>query len=369
MALAEILGEIEKTASSGLALVSPRVIETGVYAKKGHASAPDWLGALTGTSAGAAKGRLAAAERAAAVPELRRALRDGALSAPELTLLANAGAADPEAVRTLLGLVAERASHQELAAEADAAKAAARTRENERARRARVHAGRHLRWHQCESGGIRGEFFCDEVAWAKVAPRLEGATRARWRAAGAESEEPFEAYRLDAFLDLLGRSGTKDVTARPQCLVLVDAEALRRGSTSTGEICEIAGIGPVPVEAAIELLGQGSLQFLLKEGTDIRCVTKSSRDLAQKTAMALAAHVPGLCRPGLWQAPRSRRRPHRRIRARRADDVRQPGSHLPGPPRHEDLRKMDPVGRCRQMEVDATGPAAFSGSELSDSGG
>ena len=70
------------------------------------------------------------------------------------------------------------------------------------------------------------------------------------------------------------------------------------GSTCTGEICEIAGIGPVPVEAAIELLGQGSLQFLLKEGTDIRCVTRSNRDLAQKTAMALTARdrvcvVPG----------------------------------------------------------------------------
>ena len=127
MSWAESFGEIEKMASSGLALVSPRVIETGVYAKEGHASAPDWLGSLTGTSAGASKGRLAAAERAAEVPELRQALRDGALSAPELTLVAKAGAVDPNAIGPLLEMVAERASHQELAAEAEAAKAAART--------------------------------------------------------------------------------------------------------------------------------------------------------------------------------------------------------------------------------------------------
>ena len=194
-------------------------------------------------------------------------------------------------------MVPEGASHQELAAEAEAAKAAARTQENERARRARVHAGRHLRWHQCEGGGIRGEFFCDEAAWATVAPRLEGAARARWRAAGAESEEPFEAHRLDASrparaLRYQGRHGPTPVSGPRR----------RRGAAAwldvTGEICEIAGIGPVPVEAAIELLGQGSLQFLLKEGTDIRCVTRSSRDLAQKTAMALIARdrvcvVPG----------------------------------------------------------------------------
>jgi hypothetical protein len=299
MALAECLGEIEKAAASGLALLSPRVIETGAYTRHGHASAPDWLGAVTGSAAGAAKVRLAAAEQASVVPELRSALQKGALSVPELTVVAQAGAADPSCVGPLLGLLEDKASHQELAAEAEAAKAAARSREHERARRQRVHAGRHLRWHQCESGGIRGEFFCDEVAWAKVARHLESAAKARWRAAGSgEGAEPFEAHRLDAFLDLLSRSGPKEASARPHCLVLVDATALRRGTTRTGEVCEIDGIGPVPVEAAVELLGEGSVQFIVKEGTDIRTVTKASRDLAQKTAMALLARdrtcvVPG----------------------------------------------------------------------------
>jgi hypothetical protein len=287
MAMASCFGEIERASASGMARVSPRIIETGAFATDGHASAPDWLSALTGTSAGAAKGRLAAAERAAEVPELRKALKDGLLSAPELNVVATAGAADPAAIPTLLELVEERASHQELCASADAAKAAARRREDERARRARVHAGRHLRWRQCEGGGIRGEFLCDEVQWARVWPRIEAEAQARWKAAGAEQGEPFEAHRLDAFIDLLSHSGTKDVGARPHCLVVVDAEALRRGSTRTGEICEIDGIGPVPVEAAVELLGEGSLQFVIKEGTDIKTVTTSSRDLAQKTAMAL----------------------------------------------------------------------------------
>ena len=298
MALASCFGEIERASASGMARVSPRIIETRAYATGGHASAPDWLSTVTGSSAGAAKGRLVAAERAAAVPELRQALKDGLLSAPELSVVATAGAADPAAIPTLLELVEERASHQELCASAEAAKAAARQREDERARRARVHAGRHLRWHQCEGGGIRGEFFCDEVDWAKVSPRLEAGAKARWKAAGAEKGESFEAHRLDAFIDVLAHARGQDVGARPHCLVLVDAEALRRGSTRTGEVCEIDGIGPVPVEAAVELLGQGALQFVIREGTDIKTVTSSSRDLAQKTAMALIARdrvcvVPG----------------------------------------------------------------------------
>jgi len=298
MAVVEVLGDIERAAASGVALLTPRVVETGAYATGGHASASDWLGAVTGTSAGAAKGRLAAAERATAVPELRRALRDGALSTPELTLVAKAGEASPEAVGTLLDMVDEGASHQELVAEAEATKAAARTREHERARRARVHASRHLRWHQCEDGGVRGEFFCDETDWARVSPRLEAATKARWKAAGSDRDVSYDAHRLDAFIDLLGHAGSKDVSARPHCLVLVDVAALRRGSTRTGEVCEIDGIGPVPVEAATELLGEGNLQFVIKEATDIRSVTKSSRDLAQKTAMALVARDRSCVVPG-----------------------------------------------------------------------
>jgi hypothetical protein len=294
-----LLAEAERVAASGIALLSPRVVETGAYAKCGHASAPDWLAALAGSSASVAKGRLAAAERAAAVPELRTALRRGALSAPELGVLSAASGADPEAVETLLGMVATRASHQELCAAAAELKACARSKETERVRRARVHAHRHLRWHQDDDGGIRSEFFCDEVAWARIFPRLESAAKARWKAAGTEGGEALEAHRMDALIDLLGGArGTGGREARPQVLVLIDAEALRRGTTRAGEVCEIEGIGPVPVQAVVELIGEGAMQFLVKEGADIRTVTKSSRDLAQKTAVALVARdrtcvVPG----------------------------------------------------------------------------
>jgi hypothetical protein len=301
MALAKGLGEIEKVVASGLALLSPRVIETGAFAQEGHASAPEWLGSLTGTSWASAKGRLAAAERAAVVPELKEALLAGSLSGPELGVVTKAQAADPESLGTLLGLVGTGASHHELCASAQAATAAARSRENERATRARIEATRRCRVHQVEGGGIRGEFFCSEAAWSRVGPRLDAATKARWRAAGASSADSYAAHRLDALLDLLGTSGSVDGSARPEVLVIVDATALARGTTSTGEICEIDGIGPVPVETAIELLGEGSLRYLVKEGKDIRCVTSASRDQARRTHAAIVARDRVCVVPGCGQ--------------------------------------------------------------------
>jgi small ligand-binding sensory domain FIST len=96
----ERFAEAERAAASGVALFSPVVVGTGAYAKEGHASAQDWLGTLSGTSAGAAKGRLAAAERAAVDPSLTEALHEGGLSAAQLLVVTQAASEAPEATGT-----------------------------------------------------------------------------------------------------------------------------------------------------------------------------------------------------------------------------------------------------------------------------
>jgi hypothetical protein len=303
--MVDLLAEGERAVSSGIALLTPRVVETGAYAKTGQATAADWLSSLTGTSAGVAKGRLAAAQRAARVPVLTEALHDGDLSTPQLKLVTDAAAVAPDALDTLLPLAGSEASHQELSAAAMQLRTAARCRESARARRTRVHVMRSFRWHQDPSGGIRGDIFCDEAKWGRVAPQLERDAKARWKAAGYE--ETLEAHRLDAFLHLMttdggggggGGGSARAGGSRPLTLVLVDADALRRGHANADETCEIDGIGPVSVESATELLGQGNLQFVLKEGRDIRTVTTTSRTAAQRTYAGLMARdrvcvVPG----------------------------------------------------------------------------
>jgi len=101
----ELFAEAEMAGASGIALFTPVVVETGSFAKEGHASAQDWLGALSGSSAGAAKGRLAAAERAAVDPSLTEALHEGGLSSAQLEVVTKAAAEAPESTPNLLELL------------------------------------------------------------------------------------------------------------------------------------------------------------------------------------------------------------------------------------------------------------------------
>jgi hypothetical protein len=312
-----LFSEAERAAASGVALFAPRVLETGDYTKDGHGSAADWLGKLSGSSSGAAKGRLAAAARAAQNPLLSEALHDGELSSAQLGLVTATLGEVPGAAGDLLKLVDEGASHKELIDAATQLRAASRSREDERLRRARVHTNRHFRWRQDDNGGIRGGFFCDEVEFARVAPRLEAAAKRRWKAAGDGNGngDSLEAHRLDAFIDLLSGSGgfgsgSDDGDgdgdghghgprpAAPRTLIIVNAESLRRGTTEGDELCEIEGIGPVSVAAATELLSEGGFQYLVKEGFDIKTVTKSTRVIANCIDMALIVRDRVCARPG-----------------------------------------------------------------------
>jgi hypothetical protein len=314
-----LFSEAERAAASGVALFTPRVLETGDYTKDGHGSAADWLGKLSGSSSGAAKGRLAAAARAAQNPLLSEALHDGELSSAQLGLVTATLGEVPGAAGDLLKLVDEGASHKELIDAATQLRAASRSREDERLRRARVHTNRHFRWRQDDNGGIRGGFFCDEVEFARVAPRLEAAAKRRWKAAGNANGngDSLEAHRLDAFIDLLSGSGgfgsgSDDGDgdgdghgrghgprpAAPRTLIIVNAESLRRGTTEGDELCEIEGIGPVSVAAATELLSEGGFQYLVKEGFDIKTVTKSTRVIANCIDMALIVRDRVCARPG-----------------------------------------------------------------------
>jgi hypothetical protein len=296
--MVNLLAELERVVASGVARLTPRVVETGSFTKEGHGSAQDWLGAVSGTSAHVAKTRLASNERAAGDPRISRALQDGELSAPQIKLLADAASTSSDAPGTLLELLSNGSSHQELTDAADRLRAAARSRESERLRRARVHSARHMRYHQDPEGGIRGDFFCDEVEWARIFPILEAEAKQRWKAAGSADGASLEAHRMDALIDLLAgtvgsggsvSSGTPRKGARPHTLILIDAEALRRGTTIGEEICEIEGIGPVSVAAATELLSEGGMQYLVREGFDIKTVTKTTRTVAQCVDMALIA--------------------------------------------------------------------------------
>src|SRR5947208_1232699 len=92
--------------------------------------------------------------------------------------------------------------------------------------------------------------------------------------------EPTEAYAFDALLALAGgEEAAPRRSASTKVLVRVDFEALLRGHPTDGEVCEIAGFGPVPVSVVEDLLAQGDtfLAAVLTRGQRITGVAHLGR--------------------------------------------------------------------------------------------
>ncbi len=92
----------------------------------------------------------------------------------------------------------------------------------------------------------------------------------------------------------VGRAGSGSgcavrLSTNPRYLALlrVDAQALRRGHVQGEELCEIAGVGPVPVSVAKEVLGDAIVKLVITNGVDVANVTHLGRGptTAQKIAL------------------------------------------------------------------------------------
>jgi hypothetical protein len=73
-------------------------------------------------------------------------------------------------------------------------------------------------------------------------------------------------------------------------LLRIDFTALQRGHTRGDELCEIAGVGPVPVSKARELLGDAVIKLIATKGQQVVNVTHYGRKptTAQRTALLWA---------------------------------------------------------------------------------
>lgn len=81
--------------------------------------------------------------------------------------------------------------------------------------------------------------------------------------------------RQDA--QLAGSSATSEIQRlalrrrsgrQTKVIVLVDAEALRRGTVGDGETCSVAGVGPVPLSAVKRLIPDAHLAYVIRDGVD-----------------------------------------------------------------------------------------------------
>lgn len=294
--------QVMRTAATGSTLLARRVEDGEEWRREGYRSAAEWLAATTGSSLGSARRKVETSKALKDLPSTRTKMTDGSLSPEQADAIAGAASANPSAEERLLR-TAEKANLNELRDEALRAKAEADRTAAERHERLR----RQRRVRRYTDGeGARHLDICgpvDDVARIEAELDRRIGALVRERPAG-EPLEPREAMAFDAMVDLASRSQAADAPARaggagrrqpaPQHLALLrlDIEALWRGYVEGDELCEVTGLGPIPVEVARRLLGDAVLKLVITKGDAVAHVTSLTRGPTQAMRYAL-----------LWTSP------------------------------------------------------------------
>jgi hypothetical protein len=287
----EVSAEIERLASGLRTLAAGRVAATGAWVGDGdHRDAGAWMASVTGTTVGRARATIETAERLSALPATTDALRAGALSEAQVDVIAGAATANPRAERALLA-AARTDGVKGLKTEAARVEAAASTDQDERYRRA---IGRRYLRHRRVSdveGMIEMRGPIDRTA--RVMAALEPIERAVFEEArAAETKDLPEALAFDAMVRLADDAARvtelSDGRRAPATVVVrVDKSAFDRGETIEGEVCEIPGVGPIPVRVAQQLATDAFLKTLITDGTDVYAVSHRGRDIPARVRTAL----------------------------------------------------------------------------------
>jgi len=315
--MAELFARAERAAAAGKALYARRVASTGAFETSGHHDVTGWLAQLSGEPVGRARETLSTADAVAKVPEVHQAFAAGELSGQEARVISEVTELDPSAAPALLD-AARDGSFADLKTMAARAIRRARSEEDAEAEEARVHARRYCRVFSPSEGGLRLEALLSKRTGARVLSRLEQMVGSIFtETEGAGEHEPHDRYRADALVRLVcgDQRGPGSVGGSPgagavdrsmlgcsgpgaHVVVRVDAGALRRGRLEGDEICEIPGIGPVPVSVARELLGDAFYTLVVTEGVDVRCVTSTKRTIPRALRIALSERDPVCVVPG-----------------------------------------------------------------------
>jgi hypothetical protein len=306
--LLEVFAEIEKLAAGGKLLTARRVESSNVWRGQGHRSAAAHIAEATGTAMGPAITALEAARQLGSLPATDEALRDGRLSETQVKEITSAAILQPAAEQELVD-AAEKHPLNVLKLRCRRIKATGRDHHDlyEAIRR-----GRYLRHWTDPEGAVRldARLTPDDgarvVAAVKVqADLLVGEVR---KAGVTESHNALEADALVRLAEC-GSNGTRrgskpgrsdDGRSGPATMVhvRVDHQALRRGHIEPGEVCEIPGVGPIPVEVARELAADSILSVLVTDGIDVTTIAHAGRTIPASLRRALVERDPVCVVPG-----------------------------------------------------------------------
>ncbi len=275
------LDRIARAATAARTLLARRVDDSLVWERHGYRCAAEHLAAATGSSLGDARAELETSKALPALPATRRALVTGEVSSAQGAVIADAARLNPGAEGDLVRAAAT-VNLRELRDQAGRAKAAADP--DPAATHARIHRNRRVTRFTDGEGALHLHAVGTTDEGAEILSELDRLTdeifRER-RTTGAR--ECRDTYVWDALVRMARRSrdgqGVTGGRTNPRFLGLlrVDVDALQRGRVEGDELCEISGVGAVPVEVAKRLLGEATLKLVITRGVDVLNVTSLGR--------------------------------------------------------------------------------------------
>ena len=283
---------IERKAAGAKALGIGEISRKQAWDDGTHKSAESWVAKETGASWGEAIREVQLGERLNRMPDTARALTNGTISHTQAVEVARGAAADPNAERHLLRQ-SQWATVKDLKNEAD--RVVARATDHGQAEQDRVHRSRFVRHHVARDGAFCLEARLTKVAGAKVVEALEHDARIEFETArGNGVWQSHSAYLADGLVAMCEdkRTGNAEPAATrsgPLALVevRVDHAALVRGEVGDGEVCEIEGIGPIPVAEAQRLASDSLLRVLLVKGGVVQKISSTTRSIPPRLKQAI----------------------------------------------------------------------------------
>lgn len=288
---------IANAAQAAAALAMARLADCGPPPDSGAIDAADFVAKATGITAAKARDQIKTGTRLLTAELTRAHAVTGALSPEQTAAIADAvtvaphaeGALLADAATSSLGTLREKcatakAAHQDLAA-------IERT----------IHAKRSLRRYEDAEGAAHLHAVGTKRQMSIPDQALKRWTEEVFEAARNDGvREPYEAYAFDGLTLMAEQSISTPLNEKPKntdpirhlAILRLDLTAAVRGDIEDGETCEIAGLGPISVATAREMLGESVLKLVLTKGVDVANVTHLGRgpNAAQKIAL-------------LWQQP------------------------------------------------------------------
>jgi hypothetical protein len=309
-ALMEAFDDLSRICAAGRLLAARRAAQCSRWRAGGRHPTPGrWLAERTGVPVGDAERQLATAERLQHLPDVEGAFRRGELSPAQADEIAGAAATDPAAQADLLD-AARRTTFGQLRGRCRRLRQQAASAEDDAARARRMHGRRRASFGTDDEGmaTLHAVLPPDQLARLKRVVDTE-TDRIFEQARKDGRDEPLAAHRADALVALVERGGggdrsvgdgggTRRCSLSAHMLIRADLEALRRGYTVGDEVCDIPGVGEVPVAAARRLLGEALLTLVITDGVDVRTIFSLKRHVPAALDLALMWRDPTCVVPG-----------------------------------------------------------------------